>query len=172
MATTFTKIASVSVGSGGAATIAFTSIPSTYTDLLIYVSPRSARSAVEDELWIRFNADTGNNYSYRAINGDGSTASSQSGSSVAAVYRGWMPGNTTTANTFGNHYIYVPNYAGSSYKSVSADDVSENNATSARATLRAGLWNNTAAITTVTLLPEVSTFMQYSTATLYGIKNS
>jgi hypothetical protein len=172
MANTYTLIASNTVGGAGAASITFSSIAATYTDLVIYASPRSARGAVEDELWIRLNGDTGNNYSYNSLSGDGTTASSQAGSSTPAVYRGWMPGNTTTANTFGNHCIYIPNYAGSNYKSLSGDDVSENNDTSARATLRAGLWSNTAAITSVTLLPEVSTFMQYSSFYLYGIKSS
>ncbi len=152
--------------------MSFTSIPATYTDLCVMVSGRSARAATRDELMIRFNSDTGNNYSYRTVGGDGSTAFSQSGSGVSAILRGDMPASTATANTFGSACIYIPNYAGSTNKSLSSDDAMENNATSSYLTLRAGLWSNTAAITTVTVLPEVSTFVQYSTATLYGIKNS
>lgn len=153
--------------------MSFTSIPATYTDLCVMVSGRSARSgASRDELMIRLNSDTGNNYSYRTAAGDGSSAFSQSGSGVSAILRGDMPASTATANTFGNACIYIPNYAGSTFKSLSSDDAMENNATSSYLTLRAGLWSSTAAITTVTVLPEVSTFVQYSTATLYGIKNS
>ena len=85
----------------------------------------------------------------------------------------FIEGTDSTANTFANGEFYIPNYAGSTNKSVSADGVTENNATAARATLTAGLWSNTAAINQITLLPIAGgTFAQYSTATLYGISNS
>jgi hypothetical protein len=80
--------------------------------------------------------------------------------------------STDTANTFGNTDIYIPNYAGSANKSVSVDTVEENNGTTARALLGAILWSNTAAITALGLTPVSGSFVQYSTATLYGIKNS
>jgi hypothetical protein len=172
MASSWTAISTTTVGSGGTASITFSSISATYSNLIIFASTRSSRGAVEDELWIRFNGDTGSNYSYKAVDGDGSTAASQTGTSTPAIYRGWMPGNTTTASTFGNHCITIPNYAGANNKTVSSDDVMENNATTSRATLRNGVWANTATITSVTLLPEVGSFMQYSTFTLFGIKNT
>ena len=76
-----------------------------------------------------------------------------------------------TASTFGNAEIYIPNYASSNNKSVSADFVSETNAADAIFGLTAGLWANTSAITSIKLTPAAA-FAQYSTATLYGIKNS
>jgi hypothetical protein len=78
-------------------------------------------------------------------------------------------GSSATASTFGSGLIYIPNYAGSTNKSYLTDWVTENNATAAYAGFTAGLLSNTAAITDVTL---TGSFVQYSTATLYGISKS
>ena len=170
MPNTFTKIASVSVGAGGASSIDFTSIPATYTDLCVKLSGRSARAAQQaDNLFITFNSTT-SGYTMRALTGNGSSAGSVSYSSRYASFA--IDAAGSTSSTFSNHEIYIPNYAGANYKSYSADSVSENNASNAQSDLIAGLWSNTAAITSISLLPEVSTWVQYSTATLYGIKNS
>lgn len=169
MPNTFVKIASVTVGSGGAATIDFTSIPSTYTDLqLVFTARNTAASNAFTQL--TFNGNT-SSYSYRGLYGNGSAASSFS-ASAAYIYVGDMDLSTYTANTFSSESIYVPNYAGSSNKSVSIDSVNENNATAAAAYLVAGLWSNSAAINRITLTPGGGNYAQYSTATLYGIKNS
>ena len=90
------------------------------------------------------------------------------------MYLGNGVGGTATANTFGNMEIYIPNYAGSSNKSVSVNQVGEDNAATAYATLLAGLWSNTAAITSIKLTPFSggASFVQYSTAYLYGVKNA
>ena len=169
MANTFELIASSTVGSGGAASIDFTSIPSTYTDLDIYLSARQSRSELVSNTRIEFNGSSAN-LSCRYLQGTGSAAVS---SSSASYLFAASPANTATANTFGNSFIYIPNYAGSTYKSVSWDAVTETNATGAEAYLVAGLWSNTAAITSVKLLSLSSdNFMQYSTAYLYGVKNA
>jgi len=73
---------------------------------------------------------------------------------------------------FSNGSLYIPNYTSSNYKSASSDDVTENNATTAFQYLEAWLWSNTAAITSLTLQPNLGSFPQYSSASLYGIKNS
>jgi hypothetical protein len=81
--------------------------------------------------------------------------------------------SSATASTFSNGELYIPNYAGSNNKSSSADGVNENNDTSALSALTANLWSNTAAITSIKLTPATAgNFVQYSTAVLYGIKNS
>jgi len=167
---TFTKIASVSVGSGGAATMDFTSIPATFTDLCVKLLGRSARAAQQaDNLFITFNSTT-TNFTSRLLQGNGTSASS---GNYAIRYASLaVDAAGSTASTFSSHEIYIPNYTSANYKSYSADSVSENNATAAQSDLVAGLWSNTAAITIISLLPEVSTWVQYSTATLYGIKSS
>ena len=172
MATTFTKIASVSVGSGGASSIDFTSIPSTYTDLCVKLSGRLTSAAVTQTLTVQFNGST-SSYSSIQVRGNGTAASSVSNASgTDEINLGELTAATGTASTFGSVDLYVPNYAGSSNKSVSADAVSENNGTLAWSMLTAGLLSNTAAITSIKFLPSGGDFAQYSTATLYGIKNS
>lgn len=170
---TFTQIGSgVVVGGAGAATIAFSSIPSTYTDLVIKVSVRGDATFATQQMYLTFNGTT-SGYTARQVYGDGSSATSatlsNSGAAISIVNTNT---SVSTANTFSSSEIYVRNYAGSNYKSVSADSVTENNATAALAGLTAGLWSNTAAITTVTLTPQSGNFVQYSTAYLYGVSNA
>ena len=170
MANTYIAIATVTVGSGGAASIDFNSIPSTYTDLLLVTSCRSNRSSsYRDLIQLRPNSAT-TNLSARALTNDGGSVSS----GTATVINGGMAtASSSTANTFGNSYCYIPNYAGSTNKSFSTDATTEDNSANIYQTLEAGLWSNTAAITSISLVPNVGTqFVQYSTATLYGIKNS
>ena len=165
----YNLIATTTVGSGGAASIVFSGIPQTYTDLQIVYSARSNRSAVGDDMYIRFNGLSTNLssiYSY----GTGSSVASSSDAGIAFV--GYLTGDTATASTFSNGMSYIPNYTGSTIKSVSTDSVTENNATTAYTQLNAGLWSSTSAITSITLDPFGTDFAQHSSASLYGIKNS
>lgn len=170
MANTFTKIAAVTVGSGGAASIDFTSIPGTYTDLCIKISGRTARTNVEALLSMAFNSSS-SNYSNIYIEGDGSAAYSFTTS--ANTYNvGFVNSSTSTANTFNNTEVYIPNYAGSNYKSFSVDNVDETNGTTIYCHLIGGIWSDTSAITSITFTPTSGNFVQYSTITLYGISKS
>lgn len=173
MANTFVAIATTTVGSGGASNIEFTSIPGTYTDLVVLVSARTNRAVYNDSIKLTFNGNT-SSYSNRGLGGAGDVVFSFTNAGSASVEDvNFLPGSPATASTFGNGSIYIPNYAGSNNKSLSGDSVGENNATNAGALLNAGLWSNTAAITSITLAPLNGTlFSQYSTATLYGIKNT
>jgi hypothetical protein len=171
MANTFVKISTVTVGSGGAATIDFTSIPQTYTDLKIVLS---ARSSGENEYYVTFNLN-GANYASRYIYGNGTSAFSGAnpfGTSFAFV--GSVNKSTTTASMFNNAEIYILNYTSANYKSFLADTSQENNATEAYNWLTGGLWSNTAAITSIQIKLQNApdSITQYSSATLYGIKNT
>jgi hypothetical protein len=135
---TFEKIATIEVGSGGAASIDFTSIPSTFTDLCVKVSTRSSAiggggGGAWDFATIRFNS-VGTGYTERFLYGQGG-GSPISGSASSADF--WTVYSTATASTFGNTEIYIPNYAGSTNKSVSVDMVTETNAANAFAGLNA-----------------------------------
>ena len=166
MANTYTLIASSIVGSGGAANIEFTSIPGTYTDLVILLSARSDRAGnIADGFLIKPNNTTP---TILYLTGDGASASS------GTNYSGIVPASTATASTFGNTFAYFPNYANTSYnKSFSVDDVSENNATNAYATLSANLYGSNSAITSIKIESiNAANFVQYSNAYLYGISNS
>lgn len=174
MPDTFVKIASVSVGVLGASSIDFTSIPSTYTDLCVKLSLRTTALGVTDTPIMRFNgATTNTNLSTIRLMGNGSTASSSNPG--AGLYLTRCPGTGATSNTFGNIDVYIPNYAGSTNKSVSIDQVSESNTSTVDGvtSLMAGLWSDTSAITGITVLSDnANNFVQYSTATLYGIKKN
>lgn len=171
MPKTFIKIASTTVGSGGASTIDFTSIPSTYTDLCLKVSARMS-NATAGGTYINFNGST-SNYSSRGIEGTGSSvATFLNSGGTNKLYIGVVNWGNSTASIFSSFDIYIPNYAGSQNKPVSVDQVTENNATSSWNTLMSGLWADTTAISSLSLSTQFGSFVQYSTATLYGIKNS
>jgi len=170
MATTFTKIASVTVGSGGSATMSFTSIPSTYTDLIIKTSIRTTRNTGDaSSISITLNGSTSSRSS-RPLYGNGSSAFSYTDTILEGGFAAQNTG--TTASVFSSHDYYLPNYTGSTNKSISIDSVHENNATTAYSLLNAALWSNTAVVTSITLECLTFNFAEYSTATLYGIKNS
>ena len=170
MPANYTLIEKITVGAAGASSITFSGIPQTgYTDLVVRVSARTTRSAaVADNLLVQFNGSA-TGFTYKRLGGDGSGASSQSYSSGYLTLS--TPTALTTANTFGNAEIYIPNYTSANYKSVSIDGVGENNAVAATMDLNALLWSNTAAITSIALvLTDTGTnFVQYSTFYLYGV---
>jgi hypothetical protein len=166
MPTTFTKIAAVTVGGGGSSTMSFTSIPATYTDLVIKVSGRT--SATSPEMTITFNGTSASNTDRLLYNYAGTV-----GTNTSSPMRASVDMSTQTASTFGNADIYVSNYAAAINKSVGIEAIAESNsATDVYQYINAGLWSNTAAITTVTITAVSGSFVQYSTATLYGIKKS
>jgi hypothetical protein len=166
-------ISTVTVGSGGAATIEFNSIPQTYTDLCVMLSGRTTANGDNyGQIDLSFNgAPSGTAYSWRRLMGNGASASSASGSSDNAIDLWQINGSGSTSSTFGNSSYYIPNYTSSNNKSVSADGVTENNATQALAQLYAGLWADTSPITSIRFTVTYGTsFAQHSTATLYGIR--
>ena len=170
MATTMKLIAKVTLGSDSATT-SFTDIPATYDDLLLVISARSSRADIFEVAAARFNgAANDTNHSSRYLLGDGSAASS--GTNTYARL-GLIPANTATSSTFGNLEVYIPNYAGSTNKSYSASSVMENNATTSYIDVMAGLWSNTAAITSIAFHTVLgSNYKSGSTFYLYGIKKA
>jgi hypothetical protein len=169
MANTYELISSSTVGSGGASSINFSSIPSTFTDLLLKVCARGTADRNSSGYYFNLTINTlTTNQSSRYINGNGIAA--QSGS-FTRIY-GYCAPSDSTASTFSNNEFYFTNYNSSSFKSVSLDGVNENNGQTSDSTLQAGLWSSTSAITALGLVPAGGSFAQYSTAYLYGIKSS
>jgi len=170
MAFTYSKLAEVTVGATSVSNISFTNIPQNYTDLVVKLSVRGDSTFATQQMYMTFNSTT-SSYSARQVYGTGSgTASdtlSNSGAAISIVNTNTSP---STVNTFSSTDVYIPNYTSSVNKSASADSVTENNATSALAGLTAGLWSNNTAITSITFTPQADKFVQYSTATLYGVK--
>lgn len=150
---------------GTASSIEFTSIPQTFTDLVLIVSARADGSGYAYEVsdtTLYFNTSS-SNFTYRTLFGTGSSVSSDT------TPHNFTTGANATANTFGSMQFYIPNYTSSNNKSFSVDSVTEHNGTITRQYIAAGLWSQTAAITSLKIAPAINAFVQYSSATLYGI---
>jgi hypothetical protein len=169
MTTTMQLIAKQTVNAGGASSVTFSNIPQTYTDLKVVCTMRTDRSATEDPVTITFN--TGGTYSDRRLWANGSSVASYNATTLNAEYAN---STSSTASTFSNFEMYIPNYTSSNAKSISYDSVTENNATTGYNILDAALWTKTPqeAITSITLDPIYGNFVQYCTFYLYGISNS
>jgi hypothetical protein len=171
MANTFYKISSVTVGSGGASSIDFNSIPNTYTDLLLKISVRTGRGFTNDGLSVKLNNST-SSYASRDLTYDNGGITTYV-DLFGAGYNLNGQGDGTTANTFSNQEVYIPNYNGSANKSFSSQSSVENAGTDARVEIMATLWSNTSAVTSIILSSyTANTLLQHSSATLYGIKSS
>lgn len=165
-------LAEITVGSGGAANIDFTSIPQTYTDLCIKFSSRTTHNNTPDDWYMTVNNDGASVYGYRLFYGTGSAIGTMGTASTTGIYAGWTDASPNTSNTFSNTELYFPNYTGSEYKTWSIDGVYENNATAAYQYMSTCLFAKTNAITSIKLVGFNANWAQYTTATLYGITNS
>lgn len=152
---------------GSQTNITFTSIPATFTDLMLKLSIRLDQNS-DNSIFLQFNGVTTNTYSYRYLFGSGSGTGSAA-ASATNIAAGIGVVNTYTANTFGNSEIYIPNYRSNVAKLISGDNVQENNATQAFLTLVAGIWTGTDPIASIRLFPVSGNFVAGSSATLYGI---
>jgi hypothetical protein len=162
---TMIALSTVTVGGGGAASINFTSIPQTYTDLVMVISAKTNRADSNDWCYVTVNGN--NPTDFRMLLGEGTGVSSYTSSSSLGVSVG-----ATSASAFGSLSVYVPNYTNSAVKTFSVDAVQENNTNTAYANIYSGYRNTTAAITSLGLTPIYGTaFLQYTTATLYGVWN-
>jgi len=158
------------VMTGTQATITFSAIPSTYTDLVVLGSVRTDRASTVDYLKIRFNGATvDTNLTGRFIYGDGATATSST-AAYAQVAR--VDAASNTSNTFSNVEIYIPNYVGSTYKPISSSGVAEDNSTTGYDQASASLFSDTTAISSISLVNLFGSFVNGTRFDLYGIKNS
>ena len=154
------------------ASVTFSSIPSTYTDLLVRFSSRSDAAYATDSALVLFNNTTGQQgRTTRMFDVGGGTSSSESG---PTMYLGLI-GNTAAANFYGSSEMYIPNYATTSTRQIFFHSTSEDNATGARYSSYVGnaYWTTTTAISTIKLNPQSGTvFLATSSFYLYGIKSS
>jgi len=166
MANTFIKLATTTVGAGGATTIDLTSIPATYTDLCLKVSMRTSRADTADPVNIKFNGSSSNYREYRFW-ADGSSVSSYSNTAIEAQYAN---GANAVAGNFASLDMYIANYASTTqHKSFNYACAHQNTSTPMYTVILNGIWSDTAAINQITLDPVYGNFVQYTTATLYGI---
>ena len=161
-----------------AASVTFTSIPQTYTDLKLVWTGRQSRNVFNAAYTVvQFNSSS-SNYTYRTLQGEGTNPASQTqaGLTTDGLVIGGTNNSNNTANSFSSSEMYIPNYTSSNYKSVDGVGTSEQNvATGIIQLFTAGLWSDSAAITSITLKPWVFGYFDWladSTFYLYGIKNS
>ena len=164
MAQTYEPIATTTFSSTSI-NYTFTSIPATYTDLVLVASQNQSGAS---DYGIQFNGDTGGNYSRTILFGDGSTIGTTRGSTTAVriscSYYGYPP---SAATTFGVGIVQIMNYANTTtYKTL----IARSNSAGSGLDSNVGTWRNTAAITSVTILLDSGTYSVGSTFTLYGIK--
>jgi len=157
-------------GTGSSGVITFSSIPSTYKHLEIRAIGRNT-GASNEAIYLRFNGDTGANYSLHFLRGNGTdvVASAQINYNQAGLY--WAMGMPFASNTFGPNVTSILDYADTNkYKTIRALDGFDGNGSGAIEII-SGLWRSTSAITSITLTANSGvSFTQYTQFALYGIK--
>ena len=168
------QLISSNVLTSAAASVTFSAIPSTYTDLVLRVSGRdSASGADSGTMNLRINSLATGIYSQTFLYGGGTTAGSARLSSAAQLTVGWglLDSAGNTSNTFFSSEIYIPSYTASQSKPISAFTVSENNSTAAYIIAEADLFRDNAAVSSISI-STTSTYVAGSSFYLYGIKKS
>lgn len=170
---TYELLSSNTVGAGNAANITFSNIPQTYRDLIVRISSRQNSSTATYQIYFTLNGSS-SNYSrlYWLSNGIGTDIGSASGETIARF--AWAESSTFTSNTFNNVDLYIPNYTLNKSKNIQADGVCESNGGFVYAiSMYTNQWANTDPITSITIAEiSGSLFVQYTSAYLYGLKNT
>ena len=169
MAVTHKLIQTITVGAGGAASIEFTSIPQTYTDLILMISSRATGAAIDVQaIVINGGTTTMTSAIYLDSNNSGTP---RSGSLY--YYQALSQPSSYTANVFASSNIYIAGYSSTTAsKTLSAESALETNASGSYIGFTASFWNSTAAITTLSIQNQNGNFVQYSSASLYGISKN
>ena len=169
---TYTLISS-NVLSSSAASVTFSSIPQSYTDLVIRGSSRSATAGSNGEIVLTLNGSTASTYSNTKMYGADTTAGSNRESNSARIEMFVNAASGSTTNVFSSHEIYIPSYTSSTNKPLSVSSALVQNNVDGTSYLAevAGLRSNTAAITSVTITP-TDGFVSGSSFYLYGISNA
>jgi hypothetical protein len=173
----FQSIATTTVGSGGAATVTFSSIPSIYKNLQIRIAARNTGSFNSGTpVYMQFNSDTATNYSYHRIQGyanlSEAATSAGDGVSQSFIRLGYTTGSAT-ASSYSAHIVDILDYANTNKnkttRNLSGWEINDNSGYRAVG-LDSGNWRSTSAITSITIYPSADNWAQHSSFALYGIK--
>lgn len=169
MPVTYTPIAT-GITTGSSNSIVFTSIPQTYTDLLLVVNYRSQYASAYDNLYLYADNTANGNYSSTWITGNGSSAtSSRSTNDQYGSFVGYCPAASSASGTFGSTIIHIQNYTNTNtFKTA----IVRTNTADSFTTAAVALLRGTGAITSTGAFNygNASNLVAGSTATLYGIK--
>ena len=172
----YDSIATVTIGSPAASSITFSSIPATYKHLQIRGITRNSANVGTDDVQLRINADSGNNYTFHELYGQGSSAAIYAGvaDNYMRISRS-VADASFSANIFNALVVDILDYANTSkYKTVRTLYGTDGNGSGAVG-LSSGLWISTSAITSLTIYPYhvgSNNYAQYSSLALYGIKGA
>lgn len=167
----YDALATVTVPSGGVASIEFSGIPQGYKHLQIRGILRSSVGGSEDYTSLRLNGDSGSNYFWHFLFGNGSTANaSNPGSASTFIYPYAVPASGFLADSFGVQVIDILDYSSTS-KNTTVRTLAgyDNNSTGGRIALTSGAWFNTSAVTSLAFTCG-GNFAQYSQFALYGVR--
>ena len=165
----FESIATVTVGSGGATSIEFTSIPGTYQHLQVRGLVRNTGTS-QRAVSVQFNSDTGSNYAFHRLRGTGSAvfaenSVSQTGAdAISQVY------SSASSSIFSAFVMDILDYSSTSKNTTLRTFGSRDENGAGLVSLYSGLWDSTSAVTSIKLYPLADNLAQHSTAALYGIK--
>ena len=169
--TSFESIATVTVGSGGASNVEFTSIPNTYTHLQLRIFADTNRtSATVASFNMQFNSDTSANYSWHELYGNGTNIGVSTSSNASYCLLSRVGGSAT--NTFGSLVVDILDYANTNkYKTIKNLGGCDANG-SGEVSFNSGSWRSTSAISSIkfTINYDATLITQYSSFALYGIK--
>ena len=164
--TAYESIATTTVGAGGAASVTFSSIPSTYTHLQIrYLSGDSRVTSPNSNAYWTFNSDTAANYTIHGIYGTGSVVGVDGSANTSSMLslQGYL-------SSFGVGVVDILDYANTNkYKTFRALSGADTNGDGV-VYFSSGVWRNTNAVSTITIAPLTANIKQYSSFALYGIK--
>ena len=157
---------------GTSASVTFSSIPSTYRNLRLYIVCRSDNASTNVNLLVRFNGDTAANYDYQELAGQQAVVVAVEQLAQTSIPMREMTGSTSPASHPGIFTIDIPWYAGTTFFKTTINQSSWSNGT-ATGTLvirnAMGRWRSASAITSITLLPAAGNFISGSSFSLYGI---
>lgn len=167
----YDALATVTVPSGGVTSIEFAGIPQGYKHLQLRILSKLNYGNWWASTSMRFNGDSGNNYSYHDLYGDGGTMAAQNATSQNKMYIGWSSGTTPSSTTFGAIIVDILDYTATNknktVKSLTGIDGNGGGIIS----LESNAWYSTNAVNSISIIPNNgTTFQQYSQFALYGVK--
>jgi hypothetical protein len=166
----YDSIATVNLSSNQA-TVDFSSISGTYKHLELRFITRNNRGSLLDGLYVRFNSDSGTNYSDHNLQGDGASASAAASTSTSYIIAALVNGTTANANVFSAGVMSILDYSNTSKNKTTRTLGGFDNNGNGYIRLSSGLWRNTAAVTSITIgSTDGSGILANSSFALYGIK--
>jgi len=166
MPKTYEPISTNTLGTA-TASVTFSSIPATYTDLIVVCVMQNSAAAA---MVLQFNSDTATNYSNTGLQGDGTSASSRRLSTRSQIYIMEREQIAQATSTFSTSIINILNYSNATTYKTTLSRSGTMSGSYQGTDMEVGLWRSTAAINAIKLFPDGGSFTTGSSFTLYGIK--